>query len=190
MKLTSIKKYLRHQNIMQRKSTFANAFASALAPFDEFSIETVAEALRDLGQDPDGDLSCAYCAEPAQTWDHVFNRVVKGEYSGHGHRIRNLVPCCRTCNERKGQKTWRDWLRMLARPDEEQRASFIERFLSKAQLVTVSTEDMRHHAQDELGRFLAIRAEVFKLLKEADDLAAIIRQRASSAHTSQSEEGR
>jgi len=36
VKLTTIKKYLRPSTIMQRKSTFANAFASALAPYDTY----------------------------------------------------------------------------------------------------------------------------------------------------------
>lgn len=181
MKLASIKKHLRPQNIMQRKSTFANAFASALAPYDEFSADAVEEAIRDLGQDPDGELTCAYCGDPAATWDHVFNRVIGGEYSGHGHRIRNLVPCCRTCNERKGQKSWRDWLRLLAQPDEEARIAIFEKFLSRTEAAPFTLEDMRHHAHDELNRFLEIRAEVFRLMKEADDLAAVIRARASAA---------
>ncbi|RVC63029.1 hypothetical protein EN779_06120 [Mesorhizobium sp. M4B.F.Ca.ET.088.02.2.1] len=183
MKLESVKKYLRHQSIMQRKSTFSNAFASALAPYDEFSREAVSSALRDLGQDPDADLVCAYCGHAAQTWDHVFNRVIAGEFSGHGHRIRNLVPCCRTCNERKGQKPWRDWLRLLAPPDERERAANFERFLSMADAAPITSDDMRHHTHAELSRFLQIRSEVFKLMKEADDLAAIIRSRAATRKT-------
>ncbi|OBQ65276.1 HNH endonuclease [Mesorhizobium loti] len=180
MRLASIKKYLRHQSIMQRKSTFANAFASALAPFDEYSPEAAAEAIRDLGQDPEEDLVCAYCGQPAATWDHVFNRVIGGEFSGHGHRVRNLVPSCRTCNERKGQKSWREWLRVLAPSDEEARVVNFERFLSKAAIAPFTFDDMKHQAHDELTRYLEIRAEVFRLMKEADDLASIIRSRASA----------
>lgn len=112
MKAIAIKKYLRPSTVMGRKSTFTNAFASALAPHDVYDVAAVAAAMRDLGQDPDGDLACVYCGREAATWDHVFNRVVKGDFSGHGHRIRNLVPCCRSCNESKGQKAWLDYLNL------------------------------------------------------------------------------
>lgn len=180
MKISSIKKYLRHQTIMGRKSTFANAFASALAPFDDYSMDTVSEAIRDLGQDPEGDLFCAYCGSAAATWDHVFNRVVGGEFTGHGHRIRNLVPCCRTCNERKGKRSWREWLTVLSPEDLDLRIKNFEQFLSKANAALISTEDMRRCASGELVRFFEIREQVFNLLKEADELAAVIRKSATS----------
>ncbi len=102
---------------MGRKSTVANAFASALAPHDVYSVSAVAGALRALDQGADTELLCVYCGMQAATWDHVFNRVVKGEFSGHGHRIRNLVPCCRSCNERKGSMQWRDFLLKLNSAD-------------------------------------------------------------------------
>lgn len=180
MKASSIKKYLRPSNIMGRKSTFSNAFASALAPHDTYTAATVAEAIRDLGQDPDADLLCVYCGEAAATWDHVFNRVVKGDFSGHGHRIRNLVPCCRTCNESKGSKSWRDYFNALDPPDRDLRLGRMERFLGTADTQPVGTEAMRHKAGAELERFLEIRTQVFELMAEADRLAAIIRQKAGS----------
>lgn len=164
---------------MGRKSTFANAFASALAPHDVYILATVCEAIRDLDQDPDAELQCVYCGAEGATWDHVFNRVVNGDFSGHGHRIRNLVPCCRTCNERKGQKPWREFLETLSLPDKEVRARRIERFLSNAEAQPINTEVMRHEAGEELKRFLTIRSQVFELMAEADRLATVIRQRAA-----------
>jgi 5-methylcytosine-specific restriction endonuclease McrA len=190
VKLATIKKHLRSQTIMRRKSTIANAFASALAPFDDFDQDEVAKAVRDLGQDPEGDLSCVYCGAAAATWDHIFNRVVGGEFSGHGHRIRNLVPSCRTCNERKGQKPWREWLRQVAPPDEDARAASLEKFLSRTTAAAFTMEDMRHHARDELERFLEVRSQVFSLLVEADELAAVIRNRAREAHQRSDEAAR
>lgn len=179
MKAITIKKYLRPSTIMGRKSTFANAFASALAPHDTYTAAAVAAAIRDLGQDPDADLACVYCGREAATWDHVFNRVVKGDFSGHGHRIRNLVPCCRSCNESKGQKPWRDYLNVLNPPDREARASRMEAFLSTADAQPVGTEAMRHKAGAELERFLEVRSQIFDLMAEADRLAVIIRHKAS-----------
>lgn len=177
MRSSSIKKYLRPSTIMGRKSTFSNAFASALAPHDTYSPTEVAAAMSDLGQDPEGDLRCVYCGEPAATWDHVFNRVVKGDFSGHGHRIRNLVPCCRSCNESKGQKPWRDYLEALDPADKEIRVARMEAFLGTVDAQPVGTEAMRHKAGEEFERFLQIRAEIFDLMAEADRLAAIIRQK-------------
>lgn len=177
MKATTIRKYLRPSTIGGRKSTFANAFASALAPHDTYSEEVVAAAIRDLGQNPDEDLLCVYCGAKAATWDHVFNRVVKGDFSGYGHRIRNLVPCCRSCNERKGQKPWREFLEIISPPDKDVRRVQMEKFLAGAESKRSSTEEMRHYAKAELERFLEIRATIFDLIAEADQLAAIIRRR-------------
>ena len=61
MRLDGIKTYLRKQRIMRRKSTVSAAFASALAPFDDFDRDEVEQALHDLGQDPHGELQCVYC---------------------------------------------------------------------------------------------------------------------------------
>jgi hypothetical protein len=177
VKLSTIRKYLRPSTIIGCKSTFANAFASALAPYDTYDHNLVVAALRDLDQDPNEALDCVYCGQIAATWDHVFNRVVKGDFSGHGHRIRNLVPCCRTCNESKGQKPWREFLEALNPPDKDLRARRMERFLERADAQTTNNEAMRHVAGEELKQFLEIRAQVFDLMAEADRLATIIRRK-------------
>lgn len=111
------------------------------------------------------------------TWDHVFNRVVKGDFSGHGHRSRNLVPCCRTCNERKGQKPWREWLNALSPEDKEIRGQRMEKFLEGVNTEPLVSKNRRLEAEWELKRFLEIRSQVFELMKEADGPAAIIRQK-------------
>ena len=164
---------------MGRKSTFANAFASALAPYDSFVRAAVVEAMNDLEQDPDGDLECVYCGAEAATWDHVFNRVVKGDFSGHGHRIRNLVPCCRTCNESKGQKPWREFLETRNPPDKDLRLRRMERFVRSTDDQIINPDGMRQQATEELKRFREIRSQIFELMAEADRLAAIIRQKAT-----------
>lgn len=175
MRIESIKAHLKGQTIMKRKSTFSAAFASALAPFDAYDRESVAAGLEDLGQDPAGELSCVYCGAAAATWDHVFRRVVAGEFSGYGHLVRNLVPCCRTCNERKGGKSWRVWLALAAPPDETARAEAMERFLAHSAARPLTDEILAFAAPAELARFKAVRSEVFRLLAEADALAETIR---------------
>lgn len=177
MKISSIKNYLRSSTIKSRKSTVASAFASALAPHDSYDQETVADAMRDLDQDPDSELECVYCGAEAATWDHVFNRVVKGNFSGHGHRIRNLVPCCRTCNESKGQKPWRDFLDTRNPPDKEVRVRRMERFLGNTDAQPIDIEDMKQKAPEDFALFIEIRERVYQLMAEADELAANIRQK-------------
>lgn len=180
MKKNSIRKYLKPQPISSRISTFKNAFASALASFDTYDELAVDQALIDLGQDPGGDLLCVYCGAPAATWDHVHARVSKGEYSGHGHTIRNLVPSCRTCNEKKGASGWRSWLDKLALPDHDKRVARIERFLAGGASRLATLEQLRAAAPEEFERYLVVRHKVFGLLKEADQLAKEIRARANS----------
>ena len=113
MKLDSIREALRPYSILrERQTTIAHAFASAIALSDEYDSERVAQALRSLGQDPDGDLMCVYCEKaPAKTWDHVYGLVRNKQYSGFGHVLGNLVPCCMNCNESKGNRDWSQFLK-------------------------------------------------------------------------------
>jgi 5-methylcytosine-specific restriction endonuclease McrA len=180
MKKSSIRKYLKRQPISSRVSTFKNAFASALADFDAYDDLLISQALTDLGQDPEEDLACVYCGSPAATWDHVHPRVSKGEYSGHGHTIRNLVPSCRTCNEKKGALGWRAWLEKLDRPDRDDCAKRMEKFLAGGPSRVPTLEHLRASAPKQFNRFLAVRHEVLALLKEADQLADEIRASARS----------
>ncbi|WP_417247501.1 HNH endonuclease, partial [Celeribacter sp.] len=179
LKASSIKKYLKPNTILSRKSTFSNAFASALAPYDVYSDAAVTAAIKDLNQNPAEDLYCVYCGKEAATWDHVFNRVVNGEFSGYGHRIRNLVPCCRTCNERKGKKYWKAFLELINPVDKDQRVDRIERFL-RAHAATDDYEIIQHKAPEELHQFLQVRAEIFRLMEKADKLAEAIRKKATT----------
>jgi len=98
MRYTGIKEHLKPYSIASRKSTIAYAFASAIAPHDEFDDEKVREAIVWLGQDPDSDLRCAYCDSGAKSWDHV-NGIVKSkpdtylkehDYFGENCLLKNL----------------------------------------------------------------------------------------------------
>ncbi len=176
MKASSIKKYLKPSTIMSRKSTFSNAFASALAPHDDYSFAALTEALSELDQGIHDDLTCVYCGKLAETWDHVFNRVVKGEFSGHGHRIRNLVPCCRNCNERKGQKPWDEYLNKLDTADKDERFNRLSAFLSGNSAKPTTMDDLREKSPEKLDRYLEIRSQIFLLMAEADQIALEIRR--------------
>jgi 5-methylcytosine-specific restriction endonuclease McrA len=53
-------------------------------------------------------LSCAYCADSAQTFDHVQARARKGPNTPE-----NLVPVCRSCNASKSDRPLDEWAASL-----------------------------------------------------------------------------
>lgn len=181
MKANSVISHLKPYSIFERRrTTIAHAFASALAPTDIYDPEKVHAALRALGQNPEN-LHCVYCLEPAQTWDHLFNLVTAGESNGHGHRIGNLVPCCRDCNSSKGSKLFKVYVDGLEALTEEQRAELKERLHAHSELATGSRRRTSTKERALLTKYREIRDEVLVLLQQADDLAKEIRiERAAS----------
>jgi 5-methylcytosine-specific restriction endonuclease McrA len=158
----------------RRKTTINHAFASAIAPCDSFIEDSVKEALRVLGQNPEGELSCVYCDDPAETWDHVFATVKNSVFSGLGHRLGNLVPCCKPCNSKKGNKAWEKFIleRETTGPARDSRIKRIRAYLAR-----YSTKDLLPDGLPEYSRFLEIRNQILELMREADRIAAVIRQK-------------
>ncbi len=161
--------------LVSRRTTINHMFAAAVAPHDDYDEERACRAVAYLGNDPNGDLVCAYCGDLAETWDHVFATVKNSRFSGHGHRLGNLLPCCKPCNSRKGNKTWQAHL--LALPinevDRVARSALIERYLAAFGQVDKADEQGEDHVRLE-----DIRAQVLSLVAEADEIAARIRQHA------------
>ena len=121
---------------------------------------------------PDEDLACAYCGVNAQTWDHVYATVRDTHFSGFGHRLGNLLPCCKSCNSSKGNKDWDRFLSELAISP--------ELYLARKERITAHLA--RYFVQDlipdhlpEYGQLLEIKLRVMELLAQADELAKIIR---------------
>jgi hypothetical protein len=172
MHFSEIKKHLRPYSIFQKRRTTVNhAFAAAIAPCDDYDEDKLRRAIRALGQDPDQDLLCAYCGGVAQTWDHVLPTVLKSEFSGAGHRVSNLVPCCKPCNSSKGSRNWELFLGTISKNDDElaKKKNSIRLHLSNMPNDKVPTDDCKYR---ELRR---IRDDVLALLKKADVLAQEIR---------------
>jgi hypothetical protein len=159
----------------RRKTTMNHAFAAAIAPCDQYDPERVMEDIKLLGQDPTNDLSCVYCDSPAETWDHVFATVKASIFSGAGHRLGNLLPCCKPCNSRKGNRSWDAFIlsREVDSPERTARITrisrFIEVFFFKDEVPTSSPEYLR---------LVEIRNQVFDLMREADKIALTIRGQA------------
>jgi len=187
MKKHSIKFHLSPYSIHQKRTTTINhAFASAIAPVDEYVEAIVGDALRLLGQNPDGDLFCVYCESPAETWDHLIGLVQNGELRGYGHQIGNLVPCCSKCNSEKGAKDWEVYLgKKLLDPSAfaEKRgriASYRDRYAA-----LVSLEYAKKQSPDDWTRYGQIKDEIFKLMNEADDVAARLRDTIKQSYEKQ-----
>ncbi|MGA3130658.1 MAG: HNH endonuclease [Terracidiphilus sp.] len=177
MKKQSIKLHLAPYSILQkRKTTINHAFASAIAPVDKYDEAVLGDALKLLDQDPDGDLRCVYCGSLAETWDHLIGLVEKMELRGYGHQLGNLVPCCRSCNSRKGAKSWQLYLKGVA-PDEQTSeakqiliTSYIGRYAAPVNL-NYAAEQL----PNEWMRYREIKKEIFRLMAEADAIAAHLR---------------
>lgn len=173
MKLKSIATHLRpYIMLARRRTTINHAFASAVAPSDTYDEGRVRDALLLLGIDPDDDLTCAYCGEPAETWDHVFATVQNSRFSGHGHRIGNLLPCCKPCNSRKGNKAWEVHLTGLDLPAAtlKERQQWITNYLA-----AYSVTDPPRAKSDDQARLDEIQRQVLELLGEGDQVATRIR---------------
>jgi hypothetical protein len=177
MKKQSIKSHLAPYSILQkRKTTINHAFASGIAPVDEYEEVKLGAALRLLGQDPDGDLICIYCGLQAETWDHLIGLVEKAELRGYGHQIGNLAPCCRDCNSKKGAKGWDVHLRRVV-PDQsafEAKYSLISSYIDRY-AAPVNLKRAAEMLPDDWMRYCEIKREIFRLMAEADTVATRLR---------------
>ena len=174
MRYTSIKKHLKPYSIASRKSTIAHAFASAIAPHDEFDDEKAREAIVWLGQDPDSDLRCAYCDSVAKSWDHVNGIVKSKRFSGFGHRIGNLLPCCESCNSAKGNLDWKRYMSKIVMPEKKRykQISVIQSYLDQFLVSDILPEEC-----PEIEEMEEIKAQIIKLMVRADDVASGLRTR-------------
>lgn len=177
MRIKSVASHLRpYLMLARRRTTINHAFAAAVAPSDIYHEGTVVEAMQTLGLDPSIDLLCAYCGNEAETWDHIFATVKDSRFSGHGHRLGNLLPCCKPCNSKKGNKAWDVHLSSLPMTDDERasRAAAISRYIA-----SYGVSDAAPALSTDYIRLEEIRLQVLDLLAEGDSVASRIRSAAS-----------
>ncbi|WP_312422099.1 hypothetical protein [Anaerospora hongkongensis] len=179
MKLDTIKNHFKDYSISKkRKTTINHAFASALAPHDDYNrdIEKLKHGIRLLGQSPDEELICIYCDKPAQTWDHIEAVVSKTVYSGFGHQVGNLVPCCKDCNSSRGNMDWKVYLAKTVKESNklEIKISQIEKYV-KLLPKAISYDYMRESCPVETQKYDEIKNKIILLMSEADRIAYEIR---------------
>ena len=176
MRYRDIRRFLKPYSIVASRTTTLNhAFAAAIAPCDSYDEEKMRVAIGLLGQDPDKDLDCVYCGLKAETWDHVHATVRDKKFSGFGHRLGNLVPCCKPCNSRKGNKVWSAFLDSMGLDEVEltRRKNLIGTYLSEYRLLDSIPDQLPEYQQlQELLR------QVLEVFARADILAAQVRQKA------------
>jgi hypothetical protein len=178
MRFTDIRRYLKPYSILANRTTTINhAFAASIAPSDAFDTATVRAAVIALGQDPDADLRCVYCGDEAETWDHVHATVKDKAFSGHGHRLGNLLPCCKRCNSKKGNRDWRTFLGGTGLP-EAQRAESERRI--DGYLTAYGVRDVVPEHLSEYQELQELRRQVLELFARADRLAGIVRTKSGA----------
>ncbi len=60
-------------------------------------------------------FQCAYCGAVATEWDHLRPLVLNKLPTGYISEIHNLVPACGKCNQSKGNKPWKTWMKSAAK---------------------------------------------------------------------------
>ena len=175
MKFASIARHLRpYRMVTRRRTTINHMFAAAISPNDPYEVDRVRKAVTILENDPERDLECAYCGAPAETWDHIYATVKDSRFSGYGHRIGNLLPCCKPCNSKKGNKAWDRHLASLPLTDAERR---VRSARIKKYLAAFLNSDQNHLQTDDHHMLDEIRETILTLMAEADLIAERIRSR-------------
>jgi hypothetical protein len=179
VKKEDIKRHLKTYSVYdKRRTTINHAFASAIAPSDDFNEEKMSEALKFLGQNPDKDLKCVFCNDDAETWDHLVGLVKNGELRGFGHQIGNLVPCCKKCNSKKGSKEFDKFISENNKIHFDKKNELIE-LLSQYQRTfakKINLDLLKEKSPSEYNEFLEAKKEIFNLMEKADVLAEKLRK--------------
>jgi hypothetical protein len=182
MKVEAIRKKLRHPSIHSRASTLTTAFASAIAPYDLYRSDIVRKAIRDLKQDPEN-LKCVFCGEQAEGWDHLEPLIVGKSFSGYGHWLGNLVPCCGDCNALKRGQNWPDFLKSKAiGRDFSAEKKRLQRYIAKYGRPRISPATINSLCGSNLARLNKLRDDIFDRMEKADKLANIIHEKLQASH--------
>ena len=101
-------KYPYADKIGSRSSTIARSMASTLMPRIGASEKDYEQMIR-LLYEPNANkdqLKCVYCGKRATHLDHLFPLTNNKRPTGYYTEPANLVPCCSSCNQKKGNDIW------------------------------------------------------------------------------------
>ena len=176
MRTEDIKKKLRPHRIHGRKSTLTTAFASAIAPRDDYEPDRVNRVIRDLRQNP-SNLKRVFCGKPATSWDHLVPLIKDKKFSGYGHWLGNLVPCCTDCNALKRGVDWRDFLKSQDPSNFHAKKTLLLRHVEKYGRTKISSRKIERLCGAEMRHLDKLRDGIFDRMKEADRVASVIHER-------------
>jgi len=171
----SMRAVLKEHPIARRWSTINGAIQIALAVPEVYDEKKVAELIELLDQKMDDILTCVYCGDDAATWDHLLNNIQGGRFSGYGNRILNLVPACRTCNERKGGKPWRDFVKEVAPTNVEDVIRRLAAVEARNDVERHSWEMIQTRYPDLASSYDRAQGELRAKVQELDKIAEQIR---------------
>ncbi len=173
--------------ITGRSSSITNAFINSIIPVVVPSEDEVKRALELLGMTPET-FQCAYCGNVATEWDHLRPLVKDKKPTGYISEIHNLVPSCGKCNQSKGNKEWKDWMRSTAKlsptargiKDIPERIKRLEAYEcskapTKMDFAAIVGQDVWAQHQSNLER-------VQSLMRESQELASKINTAVANAY--------
>lgn len=128
-----------------------------------------------MGQTQTIELECVYCGNEASTWDHLYSLVQKGAFTGYGHQLGNLVPCCKKCNSSKGSKNYSNFIDSLplAEKSKIETKAKLENYISAFDYKTIDVNEESY--LNLIKGYDSIKSEIFQLMKLADLKAEEIR---------------
>lgn len=174
-------RYKRTRKITHRVSSVTNGFVQAILPDALPDADEHAGYLSLLGINP-GRVTCVYCGDPAQHWDHLFPYVRGKRPTGFFNEARNLVPACGPCNTSKSGRDWEGWMfgnakgspRARQVANIEELAQRLRAFVARVELTEV---DVQAIVPPELWQsYWAKRDLVEQSLFDAQNQAAEIRK--------------
>lgn len=114
-------------NLTGRISTINNAFAISITPYIKPSEEEIEEMYKNLKLKEN---ECAYCLNEANSMDHLKPLVNNFLPTGYITNIKNLVPCCSSCNSSKGSREFVEWYN-----DEKNRQRLYKRGMTEEKII-------------------------------------------------------
>ena len=179
------------QTMVSRKSSITNAFVNSVIPAITPTSQEIDEALQILGMTHD-DLRCVYCGNRSTEWDHLRPLVLNRRPTGYISEIANLVPACGKCNQSKGNKPWRDWMRSKAKwsptgrglTDVEQRIALIERY--EAWKTPIQVDFVSAIGEADWEHYWSLCEAVNQEMRSAQNVADRIREKVVNTVQSQS----
>lgn len=99
-------KYPSSDQISGRSSTICRSMACTLLLRDGCSPEEEKKWMQFFPE-----KRCAYCGKSASHLDHLHALIENRKPTGYGTEPANLVPCCKDCNQPKGNLEWEEYMR-------------------------------------------------------------------------------